>query len=653
MRLRRNWALCAILAVALVVRVACVLQARGSPIHDVLLIDSAFYDRSAREVVSGAWAGGRVFFMNPFYTFFLAGVYATLGQSVAVVGLIQSVMGTASCWLVYVLGRHAYGRATGLVAAAMAAAYGVLAFYDGALLTASPILLMNLVGLVLLYRWTERPHTGYLVGAGAVLGLSATARPLVLLLVAALPLWFRLQQGGWRSGGRATAWTLLGAALVLGPLSVRNTLVGGELALTTSGAGMNFYVGNNAGATGIYESAPFLSSAEPEKERDDFLREAERRSGRRMTPGEASSFWLGEGLRFVREQPAAYLRLVGRKLFMFWNRVESQNNLSFYFAADFVPLLGLLPVHWGVAAPLGLVGLLFYRRREALLLDLCLAAYLAGCLLFFVSSEYRLPVVPVLLLYAGQTLTCSAAAVRGGRWRSLVLPAAVALVLAVPVHHEDAVTTRLQAKRIDYYNFGALYERRGELREAERMYTVSLRIDPDFATAHRALAGAYRKQGRLEEARAAEARALRLGGGEGGSGDDSGVREALEAYSRGDFGEAAKRFRQAIARGDSAAGHFNNLGLCYYRLGRHAEALSAFHRATAAEPAYGRARYNAALAQLALGDLDGAERSLRRVLAQNPRHVNALRRMAEVYAKSGRMTEARELVARVDSLVGR
>ena len=58
--------------------------------------------------------------------------------------------------------------------------------------------------------------------------------------------------------GFAAAFAL-GLALVLGPVALRNYVIGDTFALTTSQLGTNFYIGNNPDATGIY--VPLLPEA--------------------------------------------------------------------------------------------------------------------------------------------------------------------------------------------------------------------------------------------------------------------------------------------------------------------------------------------------------------------------------------------------------
>ena len=598
----------AILTAALGVRLAYLYQAVDTPLFDVLLIDSEFYDRRARAIVAGDWLGDQPFFMNPLYPYFLAAVYALLGAEYWWVGVVQAGLGTGSCYLIYALGRKLWRPQIGLLAAGMAAFYQPYVFYDGALLTAAPITFLNLAALYCLAH--AQGAARWLWGAGLLLGLSATARPMVLLFVAVVAGWFVAQWGrrGWRQWG----WVVVSCGLVVGVVAWRNYYVGGEWLLTTSSAGMNFYVGNHSEASGIYAQVDFLPSAEPDLERAAFIREAEARTGRALTPAQASRFWLAAGLRFVAENPLAYLALQGRKLYMFWNGVEAQNNLSLYLARDFVPLLRWCVLGWGLVAPLAVAG--WAASRRSVLLDLYLASYLAACLLFFTSSEYRLPVVPVVLLYAACWMANVATWARGGARRRLLRSGLLVALVALPINYRDAGAERLTRKRVDYYNFGTLYQRRGAWAASERMFREALRIDPSFAPAAAGLAAvlARREDGRAD------------------------LKRGLEHFGAGEYEAAIAAFSLA----QPSPGRHNNLGLCYYRLGQWSDAIEHFHQALALDAGYARAHFNLGLVYAKQGDDQAAADAFAAALELDPNHVQAHYRRGEVLVRSGRPRQA-------------
>jgi tetratricopeptide (TPR) repeat protein len=456
--------------------------------------------------------------------------------------------------------------------------------------------------------------------AGIALGLSATARPTVLLFAVALVIWCIKQAGSWRAGLSAWVKVCLAICLVVMPVAVRNYALGGEWGLTTSAVGMNFYVGNHPGATGIYAQVDFLSSAEPEQERIEFIREAQSRTKTKMTPAQASRYWFGQGLVYIAEQPLDYAALLLRKVYMFFNRVEAQNNLSFYFACDFVPLLHLALVGWWLLAPLALGYWLHAGpKRRLLLLDLYFACYLAACMLFFVSSEYRLPVVPILALYAGRLMDEVVMFFKQGRLLRFAPFAVLVILFALPINYADAFATRLTYRRVDYYNFGVLYERQGALVRAERMFRGALDIDAGFAPARVGLARVLAATGRLESRHVGDLESL-----------TPLVEQALKWYGAAQYDRALPLFERGIEMDPGRSDLQNNLGLVYYKVGRLAEAEARFIKALELDPAYAKAHFNLGLVRVAQEDFEGADRAYARALELAPDYKQALYKRGEL-----------------------
>ena len=88
--------------------------------------------------------------------------------------------------------------------------------------------------------------------------------------------------------------------------------------------------------------------------------------------------------------------------------------------------------------------------------------YWGACMLFFVSSEYRLPVVPVLALYGAHFIVSFWKAARERHLRFWIRPCIVLALISIPVLYKDAFAQRLTMRRVDYYKIAALYERDGE-----------------------------------------------------------------------------------------------------------------------------------------------------------------------------------------------
>lgn len=79
------------------------------------------------------WLGSTVFFQTPLYPYFLGALYTLAGRDLLVVRLIQLVLGSTSCVLLALAGRHFFGRTVGIVAGTLLAVYPTAVFYDGSI----------------------------------------------------------------------------------------------------------------------------------------------------------------------------------------------------------------------------------------------------------------------------------------------------------------------------------------------------------------------------------------------------------------------------------------------------------------------------------------------------------------------------------------
>ena len=88
---------------------------------------------------------------------------------------------------------------------------------------------------------------------------------------------------------------------MLVPVGLRNLIVGGEFKLTTSQFGPNFFIGNNPEADGTYGSVNKVIG-EPQLEGTDAARLAERASGKRLSSGAVSDYWLKKSWDSAKRQ---------------------------------------------------------------------------------------------------------------------------------------------------------------------------------------------------------------------------------------------------------------------------------------------------------------------------------------------------------------
>ena len=120
-----QWVL-AIMVLALILRTVYLLQAREH-LHFNAYSDFLHYRPWAEAIVQGR-PGPPVFFLGPLYAYVLAFFYWIFGPRAEVVLWFQVLLGSASCGLVYLLGRMVFSRAVGLLAALLGAFYVVEIF---------------------------------------------------------------------------------------------------------------------------------------------------------------------------------------------------------------------------------------------------------------------------------------------------------------------------------------------------------------------------------------------------------------------------------------------------------------------------------------------------------------------------------------------
>ena len=253
MKKKEKTILLLIILLALALRLAHWLDVREDPFFASLVMDSEEYDRWAVEIANGDWLGSEVFFQAPLYPYFLAVVYSVFGHSLDAVYLLQIIFSLFGMYALYRAGKKIAGEKVGLAAAAISALYGLYIFYDVQLLKESLAVTMVCFLLWILVETRESDGFALWILAGVIGGFLSLLRENMLLIVPFLILL------AYRPRARFSAFVLrgvlllFGTAIILLPVAFRNWKVGGNFLPTTFQGGVNFYIGNNPGATGTYQ----------------------------------------------------------------------------------------------------------------------------------------------------------------------------------------------------------------------------------------------------------------------------------------------------------------------------------------------------------------------------------------------------------------
>lgn len=356
-----------IFAVALVVRVAYVFFIDGSYALDVG--DQAAYDRIARVwLEEGKFMPGSSY-RPPAYPVFVAGVYWLFGVSRQTVELVQAILGAVTVLLVVQLGRRLCSPIAAALTGWVTALMPVLVHFVAQLMAETIFTTLLVLLLWIVVRDDQGKNIWSAVWVGALVGVGALMRPNVLLLPVALVCWWR-----WgtclptRKAVARAALCLTVAMVTILPWSIRNLSVHKVFVPVSTNGGVNLWIGNNEYATG------------------DWLKPGDYWSPHGANEAEVDQQYYLAALHFMFSHPGRTVRLVPRKLWIFWT--------PYPHLSDQVPFLLLFPV--------SLVGLgVSLRRRETWILLVAVGYFTLVSCVFFANQRFHVPLLPVVAIYAG------------------------------------------------------------------------------------------------------------------------------------------------------------------------------------------------------------------------------------------------------------
>ncbi len=675
----------ALFLLAFVIRFVYLNQIKLNPYFDTPQIDALWHHNWAKEIAAGDWLGKEVFFRAPLYPYFLGTLYSLFGESFYLPRLIQIIIGSLSCVLIFLLGRKVFNKTVGIIASVAACVYAPFIYFDAELLIPVLVIFLDLTLILLLLRAEVRLKKRWWFVAGIVLGLSAIARPNILIFVPFVLLWICIRF--WENNKNriipSALFLLFGSILIISPVTIRNWVVGKDFVLISSQGGMNFFIGNNPISDG--KTATAAAVALPlEGYRDNVwissVRLAEQSVGKGLKPSQVSNFWVRQGLDFVRTHPLGYLQLLGKKLYYFWNSYEIESNKSLYFFSRWSSLLRLLlwdhllRFPFGIICPLAILGMILNAKnwKRYFLLYAFVLSYMLSVILFFVTSRFRLPVIPFLIIFASYSIYWLVDKIRNKQTR----PFLVSLAILIPfflITNSNLFGVKQKDLARTYNSVGMAYSKKGQHDAAITAYQEGLKVNPNFPELHRNLGRAFWDTGRRDEAAEEYESAITLDPGMAGAYAELGYiysrmnkdeeaflvnRKALEIDStqvrahvslaflyekKGLYEQAAKEYQEALRFEPEMADLRNYLGYAYVKLGLEDEALVEFENAVRLDPNYPDAHLNLGSAYLKRGQHQMAITHLITALRLDPNRIEAYYNLAIAYL----MTNERDMAIEV------
>lgn len=389
-----------IFALAFVLRLLFLVEMAPHPLLDINRVpgtDMEGYLRWAQSIAGGNWLGWGQgpFWQGPAYPYFLAILQRLFGPDPLVPLTAQALLGSLTAVLVFATGCLLVSRPVGVLAGCLAAGAGMPVFF-GVVLHSTTLEVFLAAAALLTLSLAVRHGGLWWLGAGLALGFAALARPnfLVAPPFVLAGLWI----ARWREA-RGALWQasllfLLGMALIVLPVTLRNVIVGQEFVILTAAGPETFRIANS------YDSTP-LNFRYPQ---------------RPQMPVASWAFWRHQ------LQKAGY----------FWWGFEVPQNVNYYLFRTVSSVLQLPLLAFWAAAPLCAAGLWLARASWRLHLPIWLfgLAFYLSVVAFHIVGRFRLPLLPLLLVFAASALATGWVLCRQRQLRRLAVGAgAVGLLM--------------------------------------------------------------------------------------------------------------------------------------------------------------------------------------------------------------------------------
>ncbi len=541
--------------VAFLIRLIYLFQIQSNPFFNEPIVDELWNVLWAKEIMGTSFWGTEAWFRGPLYPYFLALILKITGSDFFWARIIQLLISSGSVVLTYLLGRECFSEKTGRLAAFFHLIYGTLIFYEAMFLIPVIFVFLNLLALLVIVRNRDNPRKWPFFIAGLIFGLSAIARPNILLIAPLLAIWifYRFRHKiEYRSIIIIIFLFFFGIGLPIAPVTARNYIVADDIILISSQGGINLYLGNNPRAEGLTMMMPeaVLDERIPW---DQFIptvtKIAERETGRTLKPSEVSGYWSNKARQFIFGEPVEFIKLTSRKLVYFFSGFENSDQTDIYDFRKYSSLLSILIFDYGLKFPFGLfaplaivgVGLSLGRRKPFTPLLIFMIGYIPTVILFLVTARHRLTIIPIMLLFSAFAVLYLWDNFRN--LKKIIFPVLGIITFGfllninyfdigfenksqihfnLALNHnrlgeyqESVIEYQLAIKEAPgnpalYFGLGTAYNSLNRYRDAVPQLNQAILIDPDYTEAYINLANSYIALGQLDRAQIALRRATNL-----------------------------------------------------------------------------------------------------------------------------------------------
>lgn len=316
----------------------------------------------------------------PGYSFFLALVFFFFGQNYLAVKIIQAVIGSSLCILVFLLGRKIFSESVGLVAAIMLALNLAFIYTPETILSENIFVFLFLLVMLSFVQMWKQPSFRNQIAVGFILGLATLTRAETILfpvfILFALLLKERLEKRRFIEAGKSFMVILFFFLLCLVPWTMRNYYVHHSFVPVATEGGVTLYASYCPPQGKLFGSTPKGITA-PQVHEGEI---------------QMSRYYTKEAIKFIKENPSKLPKLTLLKILFFFSPFEWELTGG----------KGIYNAMFVFSLPFFILGIYFLRRRmlEFLPLYLPVVYYFLLAIVFQGTPRWRSCVEPYMIVIA-------------------------------------------------------------------------------------------------------------------------------------------------------------------------------------------------------------------------------------------------------------
>jgi len=494
------WSVLFICALAVILRILyLVLLKKYYLFYDTPGADVLYYRQWAGNILWDSWIGQEAFSGMPLFPYFLAMLGSLCLGNLLVIQFAHILLGIFNCHLLYKLVQRIFSAEVAVLSMLLAAVNFSLIFYDWLMMPVTLLITISLIILIVLYNPQEFSCRRYwfILGIIIALGILGDGKFLIFFVLLAGVIAMRNKKNLIPTTNKVLFPLALGVILILSLVTLRNRIVGGDWIFISSHSGLNFYIGNNPKANGTFQNPDFLRPDHTGHEQDQKII-AKKALGKNLSNREVSAFWQRKALQYIKEDPLDYVRLLGKKFWLFITDNQWAYEMDMMLQKDWKDKFDFNPYRVVFAfAVLGIVLAVLYRR-DTLYINLLIISQLIFTLTFFLIDRHRATTLPFLLMYQAYAFLWLYEQFRFKQWKKFFFGVGsvfllFALFKGTPVNQQTLDFLQLSKA-------GPILDEQKKYTKAQELYLKALTIRPHDVNTLYNLATSYTLDGRYADA---------------------------------------------------------------------------------------------------------------------------------------------------------